>query len=257
MSARFLHVVGDAFSDFAANEDVVTISRLEALVEAGDVETGRLTVLIPGQGIPDRRLFALEQAIGKKSLGAALQVLPDAAGRAPGRITHKRMPCNVLVSDPWKVAEGAFAANLMIDDGCAEMSDHVTGQHVQGMVLIEAARQLFLAVTEKFFLPQDGGRSFYFLIDELDASFNAFVFPVKVELRYRIVDARRGRGTHGFHVNVEFWQAGTLATEVRIRFTACEAAFLRRREAARARQVGAATLEAQLPLAPEGSAKSA
>lgn len=45
-----------------------------------------------------------------------------------------------------------FESHLMLNDRCAEMSDHVTGQHLQGMILIEAARQMTLAVTEMYFI---------------------------------------------------------------------------------------------------------
>jgi hypothetical protein len=56
-----------------------------------------------------------------------------------------------MLSLPRRVSESCFEADVLVDDAGEHMSDHVSGQHLPGMVLIEAARQMILAVTEEFF----------------------------------------------------------------------------------------------------------
>jgi len=220
----------------------VTISRVEEIVEHGHVEEGTETLFLRGQGVPDDRLDVLRDRIASRGYGAALQIVDDGARRAEPKISHKRAPHNTLISTPWKVAEDVYGARLMIDDRCADMSDHVTGQHVQGMVLIEASRQMFLAVTEQFFLPRHSG-SFYFVINKFDVSYYSFAFPTKLELNYQIVDQKIDpRGTYSFEANIGFWQAGALVTEILVTFAAYDSTFLRKRESAKAREVAAATL---------------
>lgn len=81
-----------------------------------------------------------------------------------------------------------YRAYLAIDDSCAEMSDHVTGLHIQGMVLTESARQMMLAVAEKFILqPSDRGNS-YCVLTKMASQFFQFTFPVDVKIEHEILE---------------------------------------------------------------------
>ncbi|WP_233420966.1 AfsA-related hotdog domain-containing protein [Xenorhabdus nematophila] len=67
------------------------------------------------------------------------------------KYSHKRIPHNTIIGSTRKENENSFSLPLLIDERCELMSDHQTGQHIQGMILIEACRQTFIAVTEEFF----------------------------------------------------------------------------------------------------------
>lgn len=72
--------------------------------------------------------------------------------RETTRNTHKNKAENVLISEVSQIDVASYQCHLLIDDGCAEMADHVTGQHVQGMVLLEACRQMVNSVSERFLI---------------------------------------------------------------------------------------------------------
>ena len=65
--------------------------------------------------------------------------------------THKHNHENVLISKPNKLEENIYLSELIVFQNNELIIDHQTGLHVQGMVLIEAIRQMFIAVVEKFF----------------------------------------------------------------------------------------------------------
>lgn len=67
-------------------------------------------------------------------------------------ITHKQQMHNVMISTPEQISDSLFSSYLCIDENCDEMKDHLTGYHLQGIVLIEVARQMINAVSEKFFI---------------------------------------------------------------------------------------------------------
>src|SRR5690625_2275198 len=61
--------------------------------------------------------------------------------RASSALSHKHNPKNTLVSMPRQVTADTFELHLMIDEDCELMNDHLSGQHVQGMVLIERSEE--------------------------------------------------------------------------------------------------------------------
>lgn len=64
--------------------------------------------------------------------------------------THKHNQKNVLISEPIKLQKDHFYCNLIVFKNNELIIDHQTGQHIQGMILIEAIRQMFIAVAEKY-----------------------------------------------------------------------------------------------------------
>lgn len=189
MRERVILVVGDKFAQFTADKDVITLSQFCGLLTLPSQlipERARLVVM-PGQGLGDddiERVLALEATSpnrGKFDLGLWHQV-PKRAARAR---SHKARPENTLISEPRRISEDVYELDLLVDEDCELMNDHQTGQHLQGMILLEAARQSFLAVTEAFFLPQDGTK-FYFVINEMSANYAAFAFPLDARIRYVI-----------------------------------------------------------------------
>jgi hypothetical protein len=236
MSLNVLHVVGERFTGFASeNPEVITLPELERMLLReglpGDV------TLIVGQGIPDERLRQLQATIERLPArkGVTLVMDPRALERAEARLVHKHLEHNVMISAPEQVEGERYVSRLVLDDRCAEMSDHVTGQHLQGMVLMEAARQMLLAVTERYFLRDPGTR--YFVLNQLDATYHAFAFPLGMDVEYHGVSRKEGKGgSLTCEGRICFIQGGEVLTEVKVRFAAYDAVLMRGVEAKKARQ---------------------
>ncbi len=237
MSSNVLHVVGERFTGFAIeNPEVITLPELERMLLREELPSD--VTLIVGQGIPDERLRQLQASIERlpASRRVTLVTGPNAPERAEPRLVHKHLEHNIMISAPEQVVEGErYVSRLVLDDRCAEMSDHVTGQHLQGMVLVEAARQMVLAVTERYFLRDPGTR--YFVMNQLDATYHAFGFPLGMDVEYHGVSRTEGRGgSLTCEARVCFIQGGELLTEMKTRFGVYDTAFMRGVEAKKARQ---------------------
>lgn len=199
-------VVGDAFAGFCRDKLALTVSQLEALLKLPpEVIPGRKRLIL-GQGVNEQEcrsiLGQLHETPGLKARFDASD-LEALVGRAPSALSHKRKPVNTLISAPRQVAPGHYVLRLMVDERSELMNDHQTGQHVQGMILIEAMRQSFLAVTEAFH-PFPGSVDTYFVINSMDITFEKFVFPIPAEIEYRTLqaDTQAQRARHQAEVRI-------------------------------------------------------
>jgi hypothetical protein len=189
MNNQIIFVVGDKFFQFSHGKNVLTVSQLRGLLTVSGLMMfeHNYIEIHPGQGLSD------EDVLGILKLTAAsphperfdMSALERMNRRAPASQSHKRKSENTLISRPRQISEKEFLLDLVIDENCELMQDHQTGQHLQGMILLEAARQSFLAVTESFFLPEDGTK-FYFVINEMVARYSHFAFPLPAIVRYRL-----------------------------------------------------------------------
>ena len=240
MSERFILAVGDKFSHFGIGKDVITLSQLKAILGMPKMliaNTGRV-IVIPGQGLGDDDVEdILSLAAGTPDCGhfdfSLWHRLPKRASRM---LSHKVRPENTLISEPRQIDEDIFELDLLIDEDCELMSDHQSGQHLQGMILVEAARQSLLAVTEAFFLPQDGSR-FAFVFNDMSISYANFAFPLDARLRY-VIKAKDIRGTKRlqFDVEITIEQCGVTSATFASTFTAFEEHRIASKEGADARK---------------------
>jgi hypothetical protein len=197
-------IVGDSFRAFARNSGVICIGQLEAALQDGELEKDVEFDL--GQGVSDERITRLLALASERS--CRHRFLFDRPERCGFRHVHKHRAENSMLSLPRRVSESRFEADLLVDDAGQLMSDHPSGQHLSGMVLIEAARQMILAVTEEFFSESLAGpRAFVWL--GLDVKFGGYAFPVRTTLSYDIQasDASK-RSRVGFTVGMTFHQGG-------------------------------------------------
>jgi len=215
-------IVADKFADFTVNQHTVTLSHFKALLSLPchlQPETARLML---GQGISDddrTSIVALIEGSARHRLRWDIDALHKQGMRATAQLSHKRNPCNTLIGSPEVVDENTFRLDLFIDQNCELMNDHQTGQHVQGMVLVEAARQSFLAVTEKYFL-LDHNRKSYFVINEMRSAFLGFVFPLPAHMEYRVLSKNINDRRQRFDVEVDLIQASEVRVRTAISFTA-------------------------------------
>jgi hypothetical protein len=134
------------------------------------------------------------------------------------KYTHKRLRKNVLISDPKSVDE-KYTCYLLIDEYCSEMSDHITGFHLQGSLLLESSRQMTNAVNEKFIL-KDKSSQYGFILNSMQSKFIKYLFPIKTVMKYSVLKKRLG---FEFNKNetakIEFFQNNKLCAEIIIDFS--------------------------------------
>jgi hypothetical protein len=195
-------IVGDKFGAFARNPGVICIGELEEKLKEGKLEEDIDFDL--GQGVSDDRVARLLALATVRS--CRHHFLFERREKCGFRHVHKNRPENSMLSLPRRISESRFEADLLVDDAGELMSDHVSGQHLPGMVLIEASRQMIMAVTEEFFpesLP--GQRAFVWL--DLDVKYSGYAFPVRTTLSYdvHVLDTSK-RSRVSFTVGMTFHQ---------------------------------------------------
>lgn len=132
---------------------------------------------------------------------------------------------------------------LLIDERCELMADHQTGQHIQGMLLVEASRQAFIGVTEEFIYQQESGR--YYVINSMAINFASFLFPlpalVHFEFLEKDINDRRGR----FKAQVRVTQHQTLCATMDVSFTVYPSTLIAEKEKSLAEVAMQATIVEQ------------
>lgn len=245
-------IVGNKFRDFSSNDGVFTVDDFAEMARTRNFERiAPGSRLVAGQGVREAELFAIHDQ-SRHALSAHGIDLPPVAQRGvrAGRLlTHKHRLENSIIAHPERIDEHCFEAALLLDERSELMTDHQTGQHIQGMVLIEAARQLFLAVTEAYFIDHSAQDRYYFVIHSVNVQFQSFVFPLGATLRYEILSkAIENPARMRFDVRVSVMQGGACSTQIGFAFTAFHAP---RIEAIEQRQAQALLLAERQAMTPE------
>lgn len=236
MSKPSIILVGDKFNHFGAQEGAVTVSQLAKLLDRPGTDKALPSRVLLGQGVSEAWLAYLKARTQARGLDIEFVGERPVNERTGRRFAHKHQRKNILVTDPVQSGINHFECHLTVDDDCEIMSDHTTGHHIQGMLLVEAARQTFLAVTEWYLLDNDD--PYYFVINRMDVSYRQFAFPVATTISFDISELDRSR-TDRVTVKavVKFMQLGQCVSEVLVDYTAIQQAKLEKREAQMAQDV--------------------
>ncbi|MFF3601653.1 AfsA-related hotdog domain-containing protein [Kitasatospora indigofera] len=233
---RTVLLVGDRFAGFAVHEGVLTVSQFtEQLPLYAAAAAGRTQVLA-GQGITAVRWQELREDAARHGLRERLDFRRPESALSPRGEAHKHQSQNTLIAGLRREQEGRFSADLRLHEDNELLLDHQTGQHVQGMVAVEAARQMFLAVSERYYASRHPGRSYYYVIDSMNTSFENFLFPLEatiefLTLRAEVADPER----LSFAADISVHQAGRRAALTSVTYTAFEPALIESKETRRAR----------------------
>ncbi|MDF2690768.1 MAG: hypothetical protein K0S29_623 [Gammaproteobacteria bacterium] len=239
MSHSIRYIVGDKFAGFAnSNQEVITISNFERSLDYPLIGNHSEISFLIGQGVNIESLQKLLQKIEQKNLQEVIKIknshllyLKESAKQV-----HKAKLKNIMITAPLKTSEACYESLLILDDECAEMDDHVTGQHIQGMVLVEAARQMMLAVTEHYYLNQEEQNKYYFVLNKIMTEFQQFAFPLDIKIKCRQIDfSKKNASSLSACLNFEFIQNEKLITTVNIDFSAYLGSKLANHEARLAR----------------------
>lgn len=223
MDMNYLIVVGDKFSGFARNKDVIKQSQLDVELEQRGSQP---TALVAGQGLTRKSIAEVNQLIARFPRTRWIEAEGAGLETAPERLCHKSRAENRLVSLPTRLSDRHMQMDLLVHNDNELMLDHITGQHIQGMVLIEAARQSFLTVTEQFHAKKD--QRYYFVINRMDTRFHSFVFPLGATIDYQIQSLTTNkRGNISSVATINFHQCSdTPATTCEVEFTAYPSEYL-------------------------------
>ena len=99
------------------------------------------------------------------------------------------------------------------------------------MVILEAARQMFLAVCEQYYAPRWPDQQFSYVFDRLESSFRNFLYPLETILDCEVLAMDIDNPQlPSFDVRVRFGQAGLRIAEVRLWGSALTSTVMARRE---------------------------
>lgn len=184
MSHKAILVVSDQFHHFSTQKNVITKTELYHLLNTENVllSNTRKVKVILGQGFSHKAIIELLDS-AKKSKNSAcfdFSLCYNLPKRASTELTHKHKQENILISSPTKISSTEFNMSILIDENCEMMNDHQTGLHVQGILLLEASRQGYLAIFEKYFSSSEEKQ--YFIFNNLHVDYNHFLFPFPATL---------------------------------------------------------------------------
>jgi A-factor biosynthesis hotdog domain len=246
MKSRTFFIVGDKFESFAQGKDVLTVHQLRALSHLPKHLLEGHNVLLLGQGAAEEDVAAIARGYNSNFDSSSRFDVSDLTRDrelASAKVSHKRFAHNTLISAPRRMSSDTFELDLIIDERCELMGDHQTGQHVQGMIIVEAFRQSFLAVTDTFFPFGDGER--YFVINAMHVDFQNFLFPLPAHIHYRIEEADVNDRRARYKTVLAAVQNGETCTTANISFTVYPQEVIAGKEAALASKVTSKLLESR------------
>lgn len=226
-----LFVVGDRFDPFADQTSTRTVCQFTAELRAGaHRDTGSL-VLFEGQGLGAFDWERIHDELDRTGLTDRTDIHRADYGPLAGyRETHKHRECNVLIAGLTQVDDTRFRAALRLHNDAELLLDH-QASHVQGMVVLEAARQMFLAVSERYYASRWPHHHYAYSMENIRSSFHTFLFPLPATLEYEVRSADLSNPEMlGFDVQVGFEQAGLPAAVVHMACTGFLSSAMRHKE---------------------------
>jgi len=216
-------IVSDKFQEFADRNNVLTKSEFYNLINSDNIifpKPSRI-LFIPGQGFSEIEVNNILKSglSSKNSDNFDFSLWYNIPKRASKTLTHKHNIENILISEPKRVSSCEFDMDLLINENCEMMKDHQTGLHIQGILLIEAARQAYLATMEKFYL-QNQEQKNYFIFNGLNIEYNKFSFPLpsKIRLINERIDFSNKKKQHT-KSQIDILQCGQISASINMEVT--------------------------------------
>lgn len=132
---------------------------------------------------------------------------------------HKRFTRNVIISKPDQISPDSFESQVLINANSDEIADHLTGYHIPGMVIIEAARQIMLSVTERYYSDFDNVGDCYVIINGINAKLDKFLFPWDINIIFKINSITKLKNNNKFESTATFRQNNEICSEVNMCFS--------------------------------------
>jgi hypothetical protein len=201
-------VVGDIYQSFAKKEYVIKETDMSAQLINGSIE---FDSIILGQGLSKSidKLLALAKSQGVECLTQQLEL-------ATPRLTHKSKAENILISKPVNICDRQYKFQLIIGSDLDRLSDHVTGEHIGAMLLIEAARQGGIGVLELEF-PETEEDAWGYILHKFDTEFSQYAFPIPTDIYISVEeDNVKNANQRSISLGVRFYQNTSCISEMTI-----------------------------------------
>lgn len=229
--AKTTYLVSKKFEAFCTNEDVMTYEHLLGLIGTDNGEDMPECIVI-GQGLDRRRVDHLTERMKQQGMLDSTKIIWPNPHAADLHLIHKHNPDNAMITVPRQNSNNRYSAALIVSDSCAEMSDHVTGQHIQGTVLLEAARQMMMASVEIHAFTHEQRGQYGYVLNELQINYFQYAFPVAIDISLDIESCDIDeKGMLTTKLVVSFYQAMELVCQVRCIAQGYRRALLARLEA--------------------------
>lgn len=241
MQGSFYLVVGNDYEVFAANEHVITAANFIQRLRDSSLWDGDEHVVL-GQGIGDREALEIRGLLRERSLSSVKSI----GELVPLHLTHKRSVENVLIAAAQKRGEYAYRFHLALNDKQDRLSDHVTGQHISAMQLMEAARQAVVAALECEY-PTEPGSRMGFILERFDSRFENYMFPVPTDIFVTIAERSNASDKHrSVTLTIDFAQVAQKVCQMQLDVRLYDIKVLAKLEARRARSVVGSLMHTEL-----------
>lgn len=190
-------VVGDRFVSFTQDKQhVLTVGEFSDAAWDGRIQQGQRIII--GQGVEfDRFTGALEILKGRHGIEPCVvnfHILADQRDPVHHRSVHKHRAENMLISRPQRISPVLYQAWLSLQDSGEMLNDHMTGQHIQGIVLTEAGRQMLISTSEHYLLDEQTRGNAYFVLNTLSSEYQRFAFPIPTKIEFHILQEKSKPG---------------------------------------------------------------
>ncbi len=189
-SGVVFYIIGDRFTQFCDHNVVLNYS--EALEQHAIISRLAKHIVL-GQGIGATQLVTLQKALNSPAKRRAIIIKQRLSDRVPAALVDKLDEQNVLITRPTIVSPLNYSCHLVVDAQCRDLADCENSEHLPGGLLIEAAKQLFIASIRTHTpapldqVPQDDLR---YLLNGMQVQFDHFVFPIAAELHLSLHDIK-------------------------------------------------------------------
>lgn len=230
-----LIVIANTFKRFSKNPNLLPYDEFLSRLHHHDINTTELIGcrLIAGQGLDEIQInhaWSVGTSRGLHYEFAHWHTMRK-KHHADKSLCHKHRPENILISIPELQYDGSYTADLYLHEHNELMLDHLTGQHIQGMVLTEACRQMFLAVTERYFLKDYPPTSRYFVINTMNIRFQKFAFPLPAQIRFHLIDKQQLKPDRfSIHADIDVLQDEQVVAGMEVKFNVFDETSLIQRE---------------------------
>lgn len=175
-------VVGDIYLKFCEGTNAITATEAVEILSS-ELFADEFEELILGQGlsISSIEMLTVLARVQKIKCTNRFENINNIV------LTHKTETKNIIISAPEKLTLWKYKFDLLIDDSVDRLSDHVTGRHIGGMLLMEAARQGVVSVLEIEY-PKRNGTSWGYVLERFNTKYHRYAFPVPTEI---IIEAEK------------------------------------------------------------------
>lgn len=221
--------MGERFRAFTEMRGVMLVAEARRML-SGAAGPGPLSdaSIVLGQGLDWEEASTLGAAC--RACGVVMRPDLSGASRPAGETeVHKTRASNVLITRPHRTGADTYESMLLVHSDNELMLDHYSAMHMPAMVLIEAARQMLLAVTETYYI-DSADTAYRFLIHAIRCEFERLVFPLPISVRYEVVRREATSTQLHFEVVVAILQGDRSCVTFRITFTAVDLRIAKRQE---------------------------